>query len=285
MKSEKVRGWKEPPQVFLCDNGSREATAIHALRGVASALGREVDRTIRPVGLLHSDRVDPAVLDGEPAAVLLSELRNLLDRGERVFFVLPFFLGPSRGVTEWLPGQLDELFEEWPDLRVQVANCLFKEDDDRLAQALAERVRVVIAKDKFQQPPCVAMVDHGTPSREVNVVRERVGARVRELLGDEVADLATCSMERRPQPEYDFNEPLLENLLRDQGACPAEVVVARFFLSPGRHAGPDGDVANICRDAEQARPGLRTFLTDPLGDHPVVLEILEERFRECLDAD
>ena len=286
MKSEKVRGWKEPPEVFLCDNGSLEVTAIHALRGAASALGRKVDRTIRPVGLLHSDRVDPAVLDGEPAAVLLPELRQLLARGERAFFVLPFFLGPSRGVTEWLPGQLNELFEEWPDLRVQVASCLFKEGDDRLAEALADRVRAVMAKGEFQHPPCVAMVDHGTPSREVNEARERVGNQLRELLQDEVSSVATCSMERRSQSEYDFNEPLLENLLRDQGACPAEeVVVAQFFLSPGRHAGPGGDVARICRESEQARPGLRTVLTEPLGDHPLVLEILKERLRECLDAD
>ena len=93
-------------------------------------------------------------------------------------------------------------------------------------------------------------------------------------------------MERRPKPEYDFNEPLLENLLPDQEACPSrQVVVAQLFLSPGRHAGPDGDVANICRQAEQARPGLQTFLTDPLGNHPLVLEILEERLRQCLAAD
>ena len=92
-------------------------------------------------------------------------------------------------------------------------------------------------------------------------------------------------MERRPEPAYDFNEPLLQNLLVDETVFPAgEVVVAQLFLSPGRHAGADGDVAQICREAEEERPGLKTFLTNPLGDHPLVLEILKERLRECLDA-
>ena len=63
------------------------------------------------------------------------------------------------------------------------------------------------------------------------------------------------------------------------------VVVCQFFLSPGRHAGPNGDVASICRKAEEARPGLRTFITKPLGDHPLILDLLAERLQECLDAD
>ncbi|SVD47506.1 uncharacterized protein METZ01_LOCUS400360, partial [marine metagenome] len=101
----------------------------------------------------------------------------------------------------------------------------------------------------------------------------------------EVAGLRTCSMERRPGPEYAFNEPLLENLLCDEATVPErDVVAALFFLSPGKHAGAGGDVEAICREAEKARPGLRTFLTEPLGEHPLVLDLLEERWGECLDA-
>ena len=285
MQAEEIARSKENWQVFLCDNGSLEPAAIRSLRSLATALGGQVNQNVRPVGLLHSDRVDAAALGGESGAVLLNEARKSLAAGERNFLVLPFFLGPSRGITEWLPAQLEELAAEWPDLRLRVAPSLHAEGDDRLARAISERVREVVSGSGIERP-FVALVDHGTPVPEVNFARERVGEQAGELLGDEVAGLATCSMERRPGPEYDFNEPLLENLLRDQGACsPDHVVVAQFFLSPGRHAGPGGDVAKICGEAEQARSGLRTFLTEPLGDHPLVLEILEERLRECLDAD
>ncbi|MFP6901351.1 MAG: CbiX/SirB N-terminal domain-containing protein [Opitutales bacterium] len=284
MKSVKISGSQEHPRVFLCDNGSLVPDAIQALGSVAAALGRKVNREVQAVGLLHSDRAQPVQLGGEPGRVLLSELGKLLSDGEKEFLILPFFLGPSRGVTDWLPKKLDQLRPKWAEARVRVARCLASHEDDRLAQAMSEMVRKVVAKEKLERP-FVAMVDHGTPAREVNEVRERVGTQLRELLGDEVAGVRTCSMERRPQPAYDFNEPLLENLLGDSNAFPSgSVVVSQFFLSPGRHAGPDGDVASICREAEKARPGLRTFLTKPLGDHPVVLELLAERLQECLDA-
>ena len=135
------------------------------------------------------------------------------------------------------------------------------------------------------EDPFIAFVDHGTPVTEVNQVRERVGERVRKLLGEEVAGLRTCSMERRPGPEYAFNEPLLETLLRDEPAVPlGDVVVVQFFLSPGRHAGKGGDVDQICREAERVRPGLRVHLTEPLGEHPLVLDLLEQRFLQVIDA-
>ncbi len=285
MNSETLRIEQGSFRVFLCDNGSVSPDAIRALRDLANSLAGKLNLSVRAVGLLHSDRVGAGLLDGEAGNVLLSELRQLLEVGERRFALLPFFLGPSFGITDWLPRELRKLVTAWPGMQVKLGACLHREGDDRLALVLAERVRSMIAEENLHRP-IVAMVDHGTPSREVNLVRERVGARVRELLGDEVAYLATCSMERRPQPEYDFNEPLLENLLRDPKACPSsQVVVAQFFLSPGRHAGPVGDVAKICRESEHARVGLRTYLTPPMGDHPLVLEILAERFQECLESD
>ena len=47
------------------------------------------------------------------------------------------------------------------------------------------------------------------------------------------------SMERREGTEYDFNEPLLENLLGSEG-FEKDVVLSMLFISPGRHAGPGG---------------------------------------------
>ncbi|MBG30105.1 MAG: cobalamin biosynthesis protein CbiX [Opitutae bacterium] len=280
MQRNLVKREEESPIIFLCDNGSLSPLAIRALRLTAAALGQNAARVVLPVGLLHSDRVS----GGDPGTVLLTELGKCLERGERDFIVLPFFLGPSLGITQWLSDQLEELRLKWPDMRVRVAPCLHQAEDTRLARALSERINEVIERECLEQP-LIALVDHGTPVPEVHAVRENVGQQLRDLMASEVIQVKTCSMERRPKPEYDFNEPLLENLLQDQEACPShQVVVAQLFLSPGRHAGPDGDVANICRHAEQVRPGLQTFLTDPLGDHPLVLEILEERLRQCLAA-
>jgi hypothetical protein len=88
-------------------------------------------------------------------------------------------------------------------------------------------------------------------------------------------------MERRPEPEYDFADPLLAALLATPPWDTGRIVVAMQFLLPGRHAGPDGDVAQICRRAEGARAGLTTVMTDLVGDHPLLPDILADRWKEA----
>jgi len=86
-------------------------------------------------------------------------------------------------------------------------------------------------------------------------------------------------MERRPDPQYDFNNPLLETLLEQwhqQGV--SEVVVSQFFLLPGRHAGPNGDLAEICQPFTEK--GMKIFRTDNLGAHPLIEQILLDRIRQ-----
>ena len=87
-------------------------------------------------------------------------------------------------------------------------------------------------------------------------------------------------MERRDGAEYDFCDPLLARLLDTPPWNASRVIVAMQFLLPGRHAGPDGDVAQICRQAEAAHPGLKTQPTaHSVGAHPLLLEILADRWR------
>jgi len=127
----------------------------------------------------------------------------------------------------------------------------------------------------------VAMVDHGTPLPEVNQVREEVGAKVEQFLGKTVSGFATCAMERRPGAEYDFNDPLLEDLLAEWFANGVrEVVLSQFFLLPGRHAGPGGDLAQICQP--MIDQGMKIIRAENLGAHPLIMEILEDRIAHDL---
>jgi sirohydrochlorin ferrochelatase len=211
----------------------------------------------------------------------------LLDLGQRDFLILPFFLGPSLAIVDWLPKKLEAFRNNYQDLKVKVASSLFGNGDgaEPLATAIKDRVGEVVQREGLRRP-FVALVDHGTPAIAVNEVRNRVAEIAESLLGDKVAGLASCSMERRPEPEYDFNDPLLANLLQDRNLAPAgDVVVALLFLSPGRHAGTGGDVEMICEEARRDMDDLRMFLTEPLGEHPAIVDLLEQRVRECLDAD
>jgi hypothetical protein len=90
-------------------------------------------------------------------------------------------------------------------------------------------------------------------------------------------------MERREGVAYDFCEPLLARLLRSAEWNAGEVIIAMQFLLPGRHAGPEGDVAQICREAEAVSGGaLRTTLSPLVGEHPLLVDILAERWKAAL---
>jgi sirohydrochlorin ferrochelatase len=273
--------------VLLVDNGSVEPAATLALRALAERLAEATGRAVRPVSLLHSSAIAPGLLGGQPAEILEPALRALAAAGQFNVVILPLFIGPSAAWQNYVPERVRHLRQTWPGLRVRVARCLVdaaQPGDRRVAEMLAERVRAVAAENNFARA-AVAVVDHGTPQRAVNAVRELVAAQVRELLGDGARAVAASSMERRPGPEFAFNEPLLAALLDTKDFLAGEVIVARLFLQPGRHAGPGGDVEQICRAAEARHPGLKIALTEPLGSHPGLIPILGERLEEGLRAE
>ena len=151
----------------------------------------------------------------------------------------------------------------------------------RLAEILATHVRQTL-EDLDLQSARVAVIDHGTPERRVNQVRNAVANQVCDLLGVDAKMVNACSMERREGAEYDFNDPLLENLGKLYGWQGSDLVVAMFFLLPGRHAGPKGDVAKICSRLLQ-QPEFRLIQqTKLMGKHPLLIEILSDRLNEAL---
>ena len=124
----------------------------------------------------------------------------------------------------------------------------------------------------------------GTPRVAVNKVRNFLAGQLKDLLAEDASVVEASSMERRDGDEYAFNEPLLENLLGGEG-FKRDVILSMLFISPGRHAGPGGDIAEICADAEKAHPGLRTHMSDLFATHPGAVRLLAKRFREGLATD
>lgn len=267
--------------VLLVDNGSLEPAAVLRLRALADALGGRLGRPVEPVSILHADRVPAAQLGGRLAEVLEPALRRRLEAGVSSFLLVPLFIGPTRALSEFVPLAVERLRPEFPALQVRVAAPLHGENDDRLARILADQVAAELTPGVDSAGEVrVAVVDHGSPVRAVAAVRDQVAAQLAQRLRGRVAAVAPCSMERRPGAEYDFNEPLLAHLLAAAPWNQGPVVVAHLFLLPGRHAGPDGDIAKICQAAEQSSGGsLQITRTGLLGDHPMLLDILHDRAR------
>ncbi len=266
---------------FLFDNGSFRPDATRCLRVLAGRLQAVLGVEVRAVSLLHSTRIAAAELDGVPAQLLEPALDAWLggNPGGRAV-LLPLFFGPSGALVDYVPERLEALRERHPGARVVLANAMVLPDEEpiELVAVLADRARRA-ARAKGWTKPKVVLCDHGSPLASVTEVRNRLGASLEEVLREETEAVGVASMERREGDEFAFNEPLLAARLRTPPFDSGEVVVLLQFLSPGRHAGPGGDVAEICAAAEAERVGLATVMSDPIADDARLVTVLERRAR------
>lgn len=268
---------------FLFDNGSLRAQSTFSLRAVAAALAGRTGLPVQAVSLLHSSAVPAEQLGGEPARLLEPALLAFFETNpEGEAWLVPLFFGPSAALTEYVPARLASVRKRFPGARVRLAPWLVDRtsEDLRLAGIIADRVREA-TQGKGWSRPKVVLTDHGSPQAAVADVRNRLGDQVRAALGTEIESLAVASMERREGDAYAFNEPLLATALRTPPYNRGEVVVALQFLSPGRHAGPDGDIAEICEAAEKEMPGLHTCMTEPIAMDPRLVDLLAERLYQA----
>jgi hypothetical protein len=275
---------------FLFDNGSFRPESTLVLRALARRMAERLGYEVTAVSLLHSTRVPAEELGGEKAQLLEPALDDWFAAnpgGEAL--LLPLFFGPSGALVDYIPERVSHLHAKHGAVRTVLAAPLVRADEEpaELIAILADRVRAVVA-DQVWARPKVVLCDHGTPLATVTAVRDRLGLMLAQALGDEVAACAVASMERREGDAYAFNEPLLARRLELPPFDEGDVVVALQFLSPGRHAGPGGDVATICAEAEAAAAGagrsLRTAMIAPMADDERMVAVLARRAEEGREA-
>ncbi len=253
----------------LIDNGSVAPAAHRNLRAVAAALAERTGTAVHAVSWKHSDRIAPMALDGTPAWTLGNFLRSMHALGQREFVFVPFFISPQGAIGSALRSDLEKLqlglggfdFSFTPGLAERGA----------IPAIVAARIRETLAAQKLLCPP-VVLVDHGGPSTPSAALRDRLATEVRALLGHEIASLTAASMEGA-------HPPLLADVLRTPDLAHRDVIVAPLFLSPGRHAGPDGDVAQIC-----AASPARCHLASLIGTHPLATATLAVALGEFLST-
>ena len=272
---------------LISDNGSYRPEATLSLRRLADRLGSRVGKTVHPVSLLHSTRIPVDKLDGIAAEIFEPFVNKKLEEGVRRFHVTPLFFGPSAAILEYMPQRVEVLRASCPDLEVRISPCLVnpeEAEDERMAKILIDHIETAREQRGFKTPS-VALVDHGAPRIKVTEVRNHLAMQIRRLLNEsEFPAVTACSMERRDGDEYAFNEPLLERVIGSAG-FEKEVIVSMLFASPGRHAGPGGDVAKICEEAAGSRPELEWQMTELVAVHDGIIDILHSRFEEGLASE
>lgn len=265
--------------LLLLDNGSRRPAATLNLRRLARHLGERLGTEVQPVSALHSSKIPAERLDGVPAWTLEPFLAAQVAAGVREFGIVPLFFGASRAISELVPEVAGRIAAAHGDFTIRVAEplCPLPAGEPRLADILADNVRAAAAD---AAPTDVLLVDHGSPVPAVTAVRHWLAAALAERLAPACA-VSEAVMERREGAEYDFNGRLLAEVLPtiggEGGDAAHAVVLAMQFISPGRHAGAGGDIAEIVAAAEAAHPGLAVRITRLIGEHPGFVDILADR--------
>ncbi|MGV6857941.1 MAG: sirohydrochlorin chelatase [bacterium] len=269
---------------LLVDNGSIRSDSVLNLRRLANQLSTRIGGPVAPVSLQHAKRIPADQLGGEPARLLHEYLSAELERGVRDFLLLPLFFGASKAISSFIPDTVECLQQSMGDFQLKVADvlCPLPVGEPALAEILAGNLNAMAQEagtnlDAFSD---IILVDHGSPSPRVTAVREKLATQLQPLLPTEVT-LHQAVMERRPGKEYDFNGPLLKDLLGKIGVNhpSARVALSMLFLSPGRHAGRGGDVETICAEVKEEFRGLAIDISPLVTENPDIVHLLEQRWR------
>lgn len=255
--------------VALIDNGSLEPAAHRNLRAVAAALSARAGVPVDAVSWKHSDRISLTALDGTPAWTLGPWVRTRVMAGQRDFLFVPFFISAQGAIGSALRADLEKLSSQLAGLTFAFTDGLAARH--ALAAIVAARIRETIAAQKLVQPP-VIVVDHGGPSSASATLRDEIAMHVRASLGPEIRSLAAASMEGA-------HGPLFADTLASPAFARGDVVIAPLFLSPGRHAGPHGDLARLAGPAR-----VRCHFTELIGTHPATVETLAAALRDALTS-
>ncbi|HYL80155.1 MAG TPA: CbiX/SirB N-terminal domain-containing protein [Candidatus Acidoferrum sp.] len=110
------------------------------------------------------------------------------------------------------------------------------------------------------------LVDHGSRYQEANDMLIEVAAMVKQLGAIDCVHYA----------HMELAEP---TIAQGFATCVQEgataVVVHPYFLSPGRHS--TSDIPRMVAEAAKGFPGIEFCVTEPLGIHPKIGEVVLER--------
>jgi hypothetical protein len=273
-------------KICLVDNGSVRAHAALFTRALARKLGDCIGLEVTACSLDYSHRIDPGLLRGKPVPLLLSLLRSwAADPGCRGVWVLPLLWVNGGAIHARLAEQLQTAQALRPDIVWQLCPAVAGSTEGGIEEVVRMlRWAVEAGFERCpQQAPTLLLVDHGSPHRAAALLRDRVAARMEQVLEGRVRRVLPCSMERRPGPDYAFNEPLLADLLDALPVGPeaGPYWLLRFFLQPGKHSGKGGDIDRICHEALNRRPTLQLFHLCRVFRQKDLISLLMLRLREA----
>lgn len=118
----------------------------------------------------------------------------------------------------------------------------------------------------------VIVVDHGSRRAEANQMLLDVVQMFQQRSGYSIVEPA----------HMELAEPSISAAFDQCVARGAELVVLHpYFLLPGKHWSED--IPALARQAASKHPGIPFLVTAPLGLHPLMAEIMQQRIARCLE--
>ena len=112
----------------------------------------------------------------------------------------------------------------------------------------------------------ILLVDHGSRRAEANAQLEELAERLRQR----ATDRAVC---------FAHMELAAPTIADGIDACVAagaeEIVVHPYFLGPGSHT--TRDIPRLVEEALSRHPGVRVYISQPLGVHDKLVDVILER--------
>ncbi len=116
------------------------------------------------------------------------------------------------------------------------------------------------------------LIDHGSRRKDANDLLLQISHLVQRMSSFNIVHFA----------HMELAEPTIQ-----QGfdACVSDgadmVIVHPYFLGPGRHS--TSDIPRMVAEAAAKHPHVQFRITEPLGVHPKIGELILERVRECAE--
>ena len=117
----------------------------------------------------------------------------------------------------------------------------------------------------------ILLVDHGSRRPEANALLASVAAQLAQRVPDVTVRFA----------HMDLAEPTIAQGITSCVAAGAEdIVVHPYFLAPGNHS--SDDIPRLVRTAAEDHPQVRLRVTEPLGLHPKLVDVILDRIAEAV---
>ena len=118
----------------------------------------------------------------------------------------------------------------------------------------------------------IVIVDHGSRRAESNDLLLEVVEQFRQTSDYSIVEPAHMEL-AEPSIAAAFARCV------EQGAN--KIIVHPYFLSPGRHW--HEDIPRLAKEASAHHAHVSYVVTHPLGPHPLMLKIIQDRIEDCLE--